>query len=64
MWDSICSLLLSFSVQLAACQVVTPSLNGYVETEALRISATTSGRIKHMYVNTGDPVTKDHPYSL
>lgn len=61
MWDSICSLLLSFSVQLAACQVATPSLNGYVETEALRISATTSGRIKQMYVNTGDPVTKDQP---
>lgn len=62
MWDSICSLLLSVSIQLSACQTEQPpSLNGYIEAEALRISATTSGRIKQMYVNTGDPVAKDQP---
>ncbi|WP_298612164.1 HlyD family secretion protein [uncultured Thiothrix sp.] len=62
MWDSICSLLLSLSVQLSACQADTPpSLNGYIETEVLRIAATTSGRIDQMYVNTGDQVAKDQP---
>jgi HlyD family secretion protein len=62
MWDSFCSLLLSISVQLTACQVEqVASLNGYVETEALRIAATTSGRIDQMYVDTGDQVTKDQP---
>ena len=62
MWDSVCSLLFSLSIQLAACQAdIAPSLNGYIETEALRISATTSGRIDQMYVNMGDQVAKDQP---
>lgn len=62
MWDSFCSLLLSMSIQFSACQTEQPpSLNGYIEAEALRISATTSGRIDQMYVNTGDSVTKDQP---
>ncbi|TXH68688.1 MAG: HlyD family secretion protein [Thiothrix sp.] len=62
MWDSICSLVLGLNLQVSSCLVDTPpSLNGYIETEALRISATTSGRIKQMYVNTGDLVAKDQP---
>lgn len=62
MWESFCSLLLSLSIQLSTCPAAAPpSLNGYIEAEALRITATTSGRIDQMYVDTGDQVAKDQP---
>lgn len=60
MWDSICSLLLMVNLHLAACQAPTTEvLNGYIETEPLRIAAKTSGRIDQMLVNVGELVSKD-----
>lgn len=60
MWDGICSLLLMVNLHLTACEAPTVDvLNGYIETEPLRIAAKTSGRIEQMLVNLGEAVSKD-----
>jgi HlyD family secretion protein len=52
----VCSALLAVGLHL--CQTeASPALNGYIETEPLRLAAASSGRITQMNVNTGDSVT-------
>lgn len=49
--------LVAVLLLLAGCQPETPAaLNGYVETEPLRLAAAVSGRITGMNVNKGDTV--------